>query len=109
MKSLLITLLASVGVAHSGAFLSVWEVPYVRDHLTITDVGRKLNKVFKWDQFYSSLREARTDTREDNLALYLENQEFEKKQRALANAERSKGSETTHYVKPMRSRSTTAR
>ena len=70
MKSLLLTACLGMSVAHSGAFLSVWELPYVEDHLTIGDLGRKLNKVFKWKEFNDSLRQAREQARDENYAMY---------------------------------------
>ena len=49
---------ATMGVAHTGAFLEVWDVPHVENHITVKDVGRKLNKVFKWEEQRDSLRGA---------------------------------------------------
>ena len=73
MKSLVFTGMLSLAVAHAGAFLSVWDVPYIKDHLTVADLGRKLNKVFKWSEQANSLREARTEAREENFALLDDN------------------------------------
>ena len=70
MKSLLFTGMLTMGVAHTGAFLDVWEVPHVENHLTFRDVGRKLNKVVKWDEQRDTLRDARTKAREENYSLY---------------------------------------
>jgi hypothetical protein len=70
MKSLLLTGFLLMGVAHTGAFLSLWELPHVEDHITLQDFGRKLNKVTKWDEKKESLRDARAVAREQNYDLY---------------------------------------
>ena len=70
MKSLLLSAMAAMGVAHGGAFLNVWELPYVEDHFTAADLGRKLNNVFKWDETNDALRDARAEAREETFALY---------------------------------------
>ena len=99
MKSLLLTAMLGMGVAHSGAFLSVWELSYVEDHFTITDLGRKLNKVFKWGEFNDSLRDARTEARDKNIAIY-----DEPGGKPVEN--KSRGYYAGHW-EPMRSSSTT--
>ena len=70
MKSLLFTGVLTMGVAHTGAFLDIWEVPHVENHVTIHDVGRKLSKALKWDKTKDSLRDARDQAREENYSLY---------------------------------------
>jgi hypothetical protein len=70
MKSLLFTGLLTMGFAHTGAFLEVWELPHVKDHVTIGDVGRKLKKVVKWKEQRDALRNARNKARDENYALY---------------------------------------
>ena len=70
MKALLLTEILSMGVAHTGAFLQIWELPHVENHITIYDLGRKLNNVFKWEETANSLRIARGEAREENYALY---------------------------------------
>ncbi len=72
MKSLLVSAFAAMGVFHGGAFLSVWEVPYMDEHLTYQDLGRKLNKVFKVEETYGALRKKREDVREENEAIFTE-------------------------------------
>ena len=72
MKSLLVSAFAAMGVLHGGAFLTVWEVPYVEGHLTYQDFGRKLNKVFKVDEAYGALRKKREEVREENEAIFAE-------------------------------------
>ena len=70
MKSLFFTALLVLGIAHTGAFLTIWELPYVDNHITKDEFGRKLNSVFKWDEKFGSLREAREKAAEENYALY---------------------------------------
>ncbi len=70
MKSLLISALSGMAVAHSGAFLTVWELPYVEEHLTYRDVGRKLNKVFKLDERFDALRDHRDAMRRKNEEIF---------------------------------------
>lgn len=70
MKSLLISSVAVIGVLHGGAFLSVWDVPYVNGHLTYQDLGRKLNKVWGVDETYGALRKKREEVREENEAIF---------------------------------------
>ncbi len=70
MKSLFLTGLLVLGVAHAGAFLSIWKLPYVENHLTIKDFGRKLDNVVKWEEKSETLREARATARDENYALY---------------------------------------
>lgn len=88
MKSLLLTGILSMGVAHTGAFLNIWELPHVQDHLTIQDFGRKVNNVTKWDEKTASLRDARTEAREENYALYKATPGELAKRRAQAKARR---------------------
>ncbi len=70
MKSLFLTAFLSMGVAHTGAFLEVWELPHVRDHFTWQDLKRKLNNTFELDKKADSLRNARYKAAEKNYALY---------------------------------------
>ena len=70
MKALLLTGILSMGVAHTGAFLQIWELPHVENHITNYDMGRKLNNVFKWEETANSLRNARGEAREESYALY---------------------------------------
>ena len=70
MKSLILTAVAALGVAHSGAFLSIWEVPYVEDHITMKDFGRKLNHTFQIEEKTEKLRKSREVAAEENYALY---------------------------------------
>lgn len=69
MKSLILTALLSLTVLHSGAFLGVWNVPYVDDHLTLEDFTRKLDKVTHWNETTNSLRNKREQVAEDNYSL----------------------------------------
>ena len=66
MKSLLFTLLLVLGVAHIGAFLAVWELPYVRNHITIETVAHEMSKVLKWNKQEESLRKARAQATGEN-------------------------------------------
>ena len=100
MKSLLFTGFLSMGYAHTGAFLEVWELPHVEDHITIGDVGRKLNKVVKWKEQRDALRNARDKARDENYALY------EEPPQPSAPLVNSIQASTSGPVKPMRSRST---
>ncbi|MBL47562.1 MAG: hypothetical protein CMP28_01225 [Roseibacillus sp.] len=70
MKSLFFTAILVLGIAHTGAFLTIWDLPYVDNHITKDEFARKLNNVFKWDEKFGSLREAREKAAEDNYALY---------------------------------------
>ena len=70
MKSLLFTAILSMGVAHTGAFLDVWELPHVKNHMTIKDLGRKLNNVTNWNEKTDSLRDRRDKAADENYALY---------------------------------------
>lgn len=69
MKSLLVTAILSLGVAHSGAFLEVWDVPYVQDHFTLRDLTRKLDRTFKVKETTETLRNARNEAAEENYSL----------------------------------------
>ncbi|HAT18616.1 MAG TPA: hypothetical protein DCS85_00515 [Verrucomicrobiales bacterium] len=66
MKSLLFTLLLVLGVAHAGAFLAIWELPYLRNHITIEAVGHKMSKILKWNKREESLRKARAQATGEN-------------------------------------------
>ena len=66
MKSLLFSLLLVLGVAHTGAFLTVWELPHVRNHISIETVGHKMSKVLKWNKREESLRKARAEATGEN-------------------------------------------
>jgi hypothetical protein len=55
-----------LGVAHTGAFLTVWELPHVRNHITIETVGHKMSKVLKWNKREESLRKARAEATGEN-------------------------------------------
>ena len=70
MKSLLLSTFLSMGVAHTGAFLSVWELPYVKDHFTYSDLTRKLDNVFEIKKTENSLRAARETAAQENYALF---------------------------------------
>ena len=83
MKSLLSTAILILCVAHTGAFLCIWKRPYVDNHITRDDFGRKMNNVFKWDQKFGSLRQAREKAAEDNYALYRSTPEQANRQRQL--------------------------
>ena len=66
------TALAGLAVVHGGAFLAVWELPYVSDHLTYRDVGRKLDNVFHIGQKIDSLRDKREARRRENEEIFTE-------------------------------------
>lgn len=70
MKSLLITAVLSTGLAHTGAFLEVWSVPYVEDHFTLRDLGRKLDKVTNWNETANALRDRREEMADEHYAMY---------------------------------------
>jgi hypothetical protein len=57
-------------VAHTGAFLTVWELPYARNHPTFSEVTRKLNEVTGWQETSDSLRDRRAEAARENYALY---------------------------------------
>lgn len=88
MKSLVLTGILALGVAHAGAFLSIWNLPHVEDHVTVKDFGRKLDKVFKWDEKSETLRDARTAARDENYALYQATPEQEARRKALQSKKR---------------------
>ena len=66
MKSLLFTTLLALGVAHAGAFLDIWELPYVKNHITIETLGHEMSKDLKWNQREESLRRARAQATGEN-------------------------------------------
>ncbi len=79
-----------MGVAHAGAFLSLWELPHVEDHITLQDFGRKLNKVTNWDEKKESLRDARAAAREKNYALFKATPEELAKRKAQAKDQKNR-------------------
>ena len=79
-----------MGVAHAGAFLSLWELPHVEDHITLQDFGRKLNKVTNWDEKKESLRDARAAAREKNYALFKATPEELAKRKAQAKDQKTR-------------------
>ncbi len=66
MKSLLFTILLALGVAHTGAFLAIWTLPYVKNHITIEELGHEMSKGLKWNQRQESLRKARVQATGEN-------------------------------------------
>ena len=72
MKRLFLTTLTAAAVAHCGAFFTVWDLPYVDQHLTYQDAGRKLNRVFKFKETHEMLRDKREAVRAENEALFVE-------------------------------------
>ena len=83
MKSLIFTGILALAVAHAGAFLSIWKLPHIEDHITVKDFGRKLDNVFKWNEKTETLRESRTTAQDENYALYQATPEQEAKRKAL--------------------------
>ena len=79
-----------MGVAHAGAFLSLWGLPHVEDHITLQDFGRKLNKVTNWDEKKESLRDARAAAREKNYALFKATPEELAKRKAQAKDQKNR-------------------
>ena len=61
IKSLFSALLLLLGVAHTGAFLTIWELPYVKNHITIETLGHEMSKTLKWNNREESLRKARAE------------------------------------------------
>ena len=69
MKSFLLSLFSCVTIAYTGAFIEVWTLPQHRDMVTVHDVIRKLQPMFK---FTDGVREIRNGRRAKTEAVFAE-------------------------------------